>query len=149
MAVLKWLFSFYGRIQRVRFFWGGWLIIIVILAIDVRLSMASLHGQAENLETSFYQMILPLPLIYWSLSSLLVKRLHDMNASGWWVLLFLCIYIGLAAAVGRLYFKYFPEGYALGYVFWVVVIIGTLMKLVCFGILVFVPGTKGENRYEV
>jgi uncharacterized membrane protein YhaH (DUF805 family) len=71
-----------------------------------------------------------------------------MNASGWWAFLFLCIYIGFSA-VGQIYFKYFPEGYAFGYVFWFVVITGTLMKLICFSILAFVPGTKGENRYEV
>ena len=70
-----------------------------------------------------------------------------MNASGWWAFLFLCIYIMLAA-VAQLYFKYFPEGYAFGYFFVIVVIIGTLMKLVCFGILFLVPGTKDENRYE-
>jgi uncharacterized membrane protein YhaH (DUF805 family) len=63
MAFLRWLFSFCGRIGRLRFL-GSLFIIIVILAIDVRLSIASLHGQAENLETSFYVMMLPAPLLY-------------------------------------------------------------------------------------
>ena len=54
-----------------------------------------------------------------------VKRLHDINLSGWYVLVFWAIQIVFANIDG------------------IVLILGSLLTL----LLACIPGTKGENKY--
>ena len=76
------LFSFQGRINRAKF----WLAVLIYFAAAI---VALLLGAASNSEVAG-------PLLY-NLVSLVsfisgifvaIKRLHDRNRSGWWLLLF-------------------------------------------------------------
>lgn len=109
MTFAQKMFSFEGRIGR-QDFWIGTLIIwgtsialgILLVALAFGPLMA-LAGQEELLQSEDPAVVLPLiaPLlgyfgvymvfqlaIIWPSLALCVKRLHDRDQSGWWVMLF-------------------------------------------------------------
>ncbi len=59
-----------------------------------------------------------------------VRRFHDMNLSGWWVLL-------LEICVGTLTYIFFKEDY------FVIFLISLILVLM----LSLIPGSKGKNKY--
>ena len=89
------LFSFQGRIPR-RVFWAG--------EIGVRLASyavlipfaALLDGQQAEDAVNFVSLLIAIPTIWMSLA-IAVKRWHDLDKSGWWVL------IGLVPCVGPIW----------------------------------------------
>jgi uncharacterized membrane protein YhaH (DUF805 family) len=70
-----------------------------------------------------------------------VKRLHDRNKRGWWILLFLLAPVILASVVGALGEDLAP---VLGYALSAVALVIAGWALIEFGGL---PGTAGLNRY--
>jgi uncharacterized membrane protein YhaH (DUF805 family) len=73
------LFSFQGRISRKPYWLNSILVIVVCLVIIGILSMLGRLGMV---------LMVPVYVFYiWTLLALQVKRWHDRNKSGWWVLI--------------------------------------------------------------
>lgn len=140
--------NFSGRARR-REYWLFYLFTIIInLAIQVISLFASKISYASGL--SIPSIAVSVISLLWSIYiftpsiALVVRRLHDINRSGWWYFLFIALAIFvIAGSVSHVYFgmsdKYLP------------VIVIAFILLVLSAIAMFValilPGTKGENEY--
>ena len=85
------LFSFQGRIPRKTY----WLSILGLMLISI-LAMLVLSGVGSMISQNaaiYLPFLIYIPLI-WSSLAIQVKRWHDRNKSGWWVL------IGLVPVIG-------------------------------------------------
>jgi uncharacterized membrane protein YhaH (DUF805 family) len=89
------LFSFDGRINRARF-WTGIVVLLVIyiilVAINVVIGLA-FGNSAITTIVGIISLIIYVAMI-WPSVALGVKRFHDRNKSGWWVLISLVPVIG-------------------------------------------------------
>jgi uncharacterized membrane protein YhaH (DUF805 family) len=103
MNVLRLLFSFAGRATR-RQYWlvtlGWWGVLLVMLALFISLGMRGSGFGYAHLAIAF---IFAIP---WFVSSnaIAVRRLHDLNLSGLWVLAFYALVLvlgGIEDALGR------------------------------------------------
>jgi uncharacterized membrane protein YhaH (DUF805 family) len=79
------LLSFRGRLQRSRF----WLATVLVWAAFIVLFIAleQLAGRASTL--ALY------PPFLWALLALAVKRYHDLERSGWWLLVLVIPIVGV------------------------------------------------------
>src|SRR5215510_440140 len=98
MTLLRWLFSFHGRVGRRVFIFGTLIVPTLIGAIQLVLFFLKRSVNAPLEELYNFPLILTVVATY-SSCSLVVKRLHDMGRSGFWALgvtfvVFLCKYIG-------------------------------------------------------
>ena len=84
MPLLNLFFSFHGRVRRGDFWYAALLILSVFLVLTACFEGA--FGSQGSL-------VLYVPL-YWSLLAVSMKRYHDLNRSGWWLLLLLIPLIG-------------------------------------------------------
>lgn len=96
------LFSPYGRLGRLAFFlWmtlmtfinAGACLVIVGVAETVQ------HQASLGEGVAIILMILVVLLTTWTSFALAIKRFHDMDASGWWVLLLCIPYFGILIAL--------------------------------------------------
>ena len=95
------LFSFQGRINRAKYWLvlvGMWVVVAVVFgalfapmmtAADPSAAMASMGA------ISFIVMAVLYILLIWIGLAVQVKRWHDRNKSGWWVLIALVPFIGV------------------------------------------------------
>jgi uncharacterized membrane protein YhaH (DUF805 family) len=127
---LAWFFfGFSGRISRSQFWLG---VLAVVLAIAVMLGIAFWSGYP----------LLALPLIvavFVATYALTVKRLHYRGKSGWWALIFIFIPGMLDRLTDRL-----TEDTPL---WWVLVLIGSVLTIWGLIELGFRRGTDGDNDY--
>jgi len=127
------LLTFQGRDRRLRFWMIqiGALIIpwLVFVALYLGMSLSVGGGLVSNI--SLWLIIALWVVFYvgllWITSASCVRRLHDLNLSGWWLL----AYLGAIFAAGLV-----NEGFA------GIVYIIMLLHLGCFG------GTPGRNRFN-
>ncbi|GAA6211345.1 hypothetical protein NBRC116602_10860 [Hyphomicrobiales bacterium 4NK60-0047b] len=102
---MSFLFSFHGRIGRLEW-WLGQLIVLSIILIAVavfpfimtssyeQLGLIS-HLNLEGLNTnSIIYILCVISLAYWISLAISAKRYHDLNKTGFWVLVTLIPYIG-------------------------------------------------------
>ena len=99
-----WLLSAKGRCTRTDYWLGHFLAIaILIVACLIFVGLTTM----SNSPTLMYALLIPycflIALYVWSSIALNIKRLHDLNMSGWWVLgvvfiPFFVFYVGLAPA---------------------------------------------------
>ena len=106
---MGWLFSFFGRIGRGRF-WGGVAMQILMMVVFAGAAMAVQFAVAgpESL-TATNELGEPQPqfspvamailgvgyiLVLWSSLAVAVKRAHDRGKSGWWILIMLVPIVG-------------------------------------------------------
>ena len=104
-SIVEYLFSFHGRINRAKywaFFGLSILLNLLFVAVSAILAVAFANvkdpsaAQTANTIFGLFQLMLFLPyLVAWIAIS--VKRWHDRNKSGWWVL------IGLVPLVGPIW----------------------------------------------
>jgi uncharacterized membrane protein YhaH (DUF805 family) len=130
------LFSYKGRINRAKY-WLTALIYLVGIVIAGLILYAAMTGGVSGILVAIVAVILYLGLLYSSLS-VAVKRLHDRDKSGWWVLIFY-ILPGVVQGFGRV-------GGSQG-----LMAITSLIAL-AIGIWAFVElgclrGTSGDNAY--
>jgi len=99
---LKSLFSFSGCYRRSDFWLANILNFIIMLVIMSAISLipVQLHDLLENENSLLYFLkgILTLGVLtayIWITMATIVKRLHDSNHSGWWLLLLLIPYLGM------------------------------------------------------
>lgn len=118
MDLLSVLFSFHGRINRFKY----WLALLFIFSsllceiILVRLLFGSgpgksnfafgelvqISGRPAGDALSWAVTILMTGFVSWTLSAVAIKRLHDRNKSGWWIVPLLIIPIVLGKIDDRL-----------------------------------------------
>ena len=126
------LFATRGRIGRA----SWWIASCVLMAIG----FAVLSAIGKNIVLAVVLALLGLLIVY-SLLAVAVKRLHDRNKRGWWVLLFALAPIMLASTVSAFDEELDP---ILNYAAWAIVLVLALWALLEFGLM---PGTAGLNRY--
>jgi uncharacterized membrane protein YhaH (DUF805 family) len=84
LRVLARSFDFAGRSPRGEFWWFtlvDWLLLVLLLVVDVLTGTLDLKWGLGLLGTCYLLLTLPARM------SLVVRRLHDLGQSGWWVLL--------------------------------------------------------------
>lgn len=141
------LFSPKGRLGRMRFFTFSYALMFafsILIAIFVMVFAAT----AFDMSKVSFSAIIPIVLlsIIWVYLTimLIIKRLHDMNASGWWILMPLGLLFGLGIISGILASRN-PSGSAT--MVTLMTLISPLSTLVIGAILTLMPGTKGKNRF--
>jgi uncharacterized membrane protein YhaH (DUF805 family) len=140
------LFGIRGRIDRAQ--WGiGFFILIIVgfvvsTAID-RFDFAAVAAALNGFAAISLEVILALVslLIVYCLLAVTVKRLHDRNKRGWWILMFPLAPVILTSIVSAFGEDLDP---ALDYAVWAVVAIIAIWALIEFGCM---AGTAGLNRY--
>ncbi|MCF2922020.1 DUF805 domain-containing protein, partial [Pseudoalteromonas sp. APAL1] len=93
LSVKEILFSFNGRIPR-KTYWFS--VLGMIAASFVLMFIAALLSGGSESAISIIMLILYVPLIWCSLA-IQIKRWHDRNKSGWWVL------IGFVPVIGGIW----------------------------------------------
>src|ERR1700687_5292303 len=141
------LFSFDGRINRAKY----WLVALIYVIGGMVLLMTSLNVLADGLRDSdpasigtlfpilVYAIAYPLFAVgLWVFAATTIKRLGDLNKSGWWIVPFFVLPVLLPKVVGRL-----GESNAAFFI-----------GLIAFGLSVWsfvetfcLRGTRGPNRF--
>jgi len=129
------LLSFTGRVTRGEF-WLGYLGFIAVSFLLLRsltdLSMFALRPKAGPWYRDELDFALALPkmlvatMLLWPLIAIAAKRLHDLNRSGWWLLVLPAI--SAAARLSGL------DRWSV--TFWIALVV-----------LGAIPGTRGDNRF--
>ncbi|MBR0895320.1 DUF805 domain-containing protein [Bradyrhizobium tropiciagri] len=129
LSTFIWFFlSVKGRISRQEFglgFFGLVLTDMLVIRLSVKFGPAPHHYDSSGPADELSVLRLLLILSLWPLVTILVKRLHDLNVSGWWALTLL----GIPHLAAALHVKYWIPYLAL---------VVTLSAL---------PGSKGDNRF--
>ncbi len=145
MSSARWLFTFYGRIGRGRW-WLAFLVqlvIIVFAGFVARLLTPGGPGGGPPAGPANIPAIVILLAAFavatWISLATSAKRLHDVGVSGWWIIpLFLASMAG--SAVSNAAPPFGPEGI-------VMMIVGLILTLGPIIYLGAVPGQAGENRF--
>jgi uncharacterized membrane protein YhaH (DUF805 family) len=130
LSAFTWYFlSFNGRIGRQESALGffGLVLVEAIILHGVRLAGSAPQYYVVSPPSDDQHPFLGLLLIasLWPFTAITVKRLHDLNLSGWWVLATLAIpYLSRALAIPHL-----------------------ILFLVAVVILCALPGQEGDNRF--
>lgn len=86
------LFSFKGRIGR-KTYWLNYLGMMLVFFVMYVALLTAISGQTDSAIFAIATLLLYIPLIWIGLA-LSVKRWHDRNKSGWWVLINFVPFIG-------------------------------------------------------
>jgi uncharacterized membrane protein YhaH (DUF805 family) len=138
------LFSFSGRINRAKY-WLAVLIYVVVMVVIGLVLVAAFHaGGPGNIVSLLFGVIAFVVYIAMLVSGIAIgiKRLHDRDKSGWWLLIFYVlpsVIAGIGSGIGE---ASGAEG------------ISALFALVSFGISIWafvelgcLRGTVGPNNY--
>lgn len=138
-------FSAKGRVSR-KEYWLRFvlpLIGVYIVAVVVIGGLAAVLGDAGAIA-----LLLALPVyvgIVWASICVAAKRFHDRSWSGWWVLYFMLISIGIVAVQ---YAGIFLLGETIGGIVALVTGLASVgVAIWQFVLLGFLPGDKGPNEY--
>ena len=127
-------FSYSSRIGRLRYFaygMGVFLLLLPALVLTGALWALKMYFLAGVLGVACYVFMFTMSFVF------AVRRLHDMDASGWW-----CLIIG--AALASTLMK--AMGLIPANLFWLSALLG-LADLVLVLVLLFKSGTQGDNRF--
>ena len=148
MHYLREFFSYKGRMARLRYFLICLTLIVIFIFFQAGIML--LFGIFDQDLPIYYWLLdwlfnpQDLPVYYWFLESVFlsvilffptVKRLHDIEWSGWMYILLLIL--------GSLHLKnpgYLNPFDTLDYIIFII-------NLFIFCFLIFVKGTKGSNKY--
>jgi uncharacterized membrane protein YhaH (DUF805 family) len=140
------LFGIRGRINRAKWWIATFILVAIGLvlskAID-RFDFAAVAAALNTFAAISLELILALVslLIVYCLLAVTVKRMHDRNRRGWWILLFPLAPVILASIDSAFGEDLDPAlTYAVSAVVWIIAI----WALIEFGCM---PGTAGLNRY--
>ena len=136
LETFAWFFlSLRGRIARQEY-WLGYFSVIVLYILLIKLVQPLFLEWYRPWRSYWYRdeldAALVLPKLWltaaftWPMATLYVKRLHDLNFSGWWV--FAMPFLAWAAST--------YNGSSLQYAMWS-----------CIAGLGILPGTRGDNRF--
>ena len=161
--------DFSGRASRAEFWWF-WLFVMVIWMIVYFAMIGSLFGAGMSQTAPSAGMVGAmgvvgiLLLLFWvgiliPSIAVQVRRLHDINRSGWWLggfyLVYALYFVLLFGMLGAQMTAAMAGGGApdpsqsFGPIFVVTMIVGLAMLIYAVALLVFYcqPGTTGDNRY--
>ena len=95
MEAIQFVFRFSGRINRAKY-WAATLVLLLILsgALAVALALETTGGYAF-----FFAVLVPAVVSGFAFG---VRRLHDRDKSGWWILLFYWLAGALDRVAGRM-----------------------------------------------
>jgi uncharacterized membrane protein YhaH (DUF805 family) len=169
LGFFSWMFGLNGRISRSHW-WLGVLITFGILVAALALyglcmwlvmpfndpalmeKMGNPHwaetpeGAAFMMKAGLLMMVptLLLPVPFWNLVALGVKRLHDRGATGWWIMAFIVPFF--AALLSPAFFVSLPEAQQHTYISgaWLFYGVTVLWAFIRLGML---GGNEGANRY--
>lgn len=130
--------DFSGRAPRAEYWWFNLGTVVVQIPLNIADKML---GSWTPLSTLFSLATL-LPWI-----AVTVRRLHDTNRSGLWLLLFIGVFavIGfMAVAIG---ISNYSGGTASGFTALMIAILLVLASFVTFLVFMVLPGTQGANDY--
>jgi uncharacterized membrane protein YhaH (DUF805 family) len=135
MTILRWLFSFHGRVGRQVYFLGSFILgaISYVMLWVLELVIKSLHASPVGHYVFLTIWSVSTAIQTYSISCLMVKRLHDIGRSGIWALgaisaVMLYEYIGLGLTM-------FPPDS------------GWLFLFVFSLVLLLYPGEEKDNAY--
>lgn len=138
--------NFSGRARRKEYWF--FVLFTFIFSIVARLLDLLIFGPSGMLISGLFGLAMLLPQL-----AVLVRRLHDTNRSGKWVLgyyLLTILWTGILIVWGMKYFVAAMQGTAGIVGFSIFAIVGVL-AILAYTIVLLVwsclPGTKGENRY--
>ncbi len=155
MTIGHWLFGFSGRIHRARF-WGAVAVYLIVWLLVLAVAMAFIFQDVTQFIflVSFGWLLDPAMIgrvgamaiviavvgmvIVISAAAVMVKRLHDRDRSGWWVLLFWALPVGLNG---------WREANELDVAFSVVGLVAAAISIWAIVELGFLRGTVGANRF--
>jgi len=157
------LFKFDGRVNRAKYWLAGVIMVCWIIFLIVLLSVpvGYLFGWPEKInfgldnifaafDPQFYRTFsrselgaiiihaIVSPLVLWVFLATSVKRLHDRDMSGWWIIPFVAV-----PSFYHHFADWLPDSYLLGFVAW------PISACYLWGIveLYFLPGTRWTNRF--
>jgi uncharacterized membrane protein YhaH (DUF805 family) len=153
MSFINLLFSVSGRINRAKWwltalFWGlFWTVALIVLIVSYAGDFANFNSDMESEEVVrllfrlgggmlLFLLLIMLPMAV-SAIFLGIKRLHDRNKSGWWILLFY-VAPGVLEGLGS------STGSGLSFVFSIASFALSVWGIVELG---FLRGTPGPNEY--
>ncbi len=142
------LFRFRGRMGR-KVFWLGFLglIVLAFLLLGAFAPMMRTTGM-DGGERVFLLVMQIITFVY--LAWLMIRRLHDINLSGWWFLLLGPLPILAATNINSVY-QYIPQTYEAQQAAlpWISVVEFGSYALLLGGLIVlgFIRGTAGPNKY--
>ena len=99
-----------------------WVILLFYLIIPFSITHLSANNTINTIISYYFLFLAP-----WIISSAIVRRLHDLNLSGFWLLLILAIIPTL----------FIPGNSG----FWLILILAIIPTL-------FIPGNKENNKYN-
>ena len=131
-STFTWFFlSLHGRISRREFRLGYFLIVClnaVLVRIMLNITVPSVRYYTDRREldhSDHWPVLFMILVIFWPTTAVCVKRLHDLNLSGWWMLSVLAV------------------PFISGTIHVSVVIIALLPVAA----LSLIPGSRGDNRF--
>jgi uncharacterized membrane protein YhaH (DUF805 family) len=134
--------DFSGRAPRAEFWWFVLALIIAYVVVSIVeniLGMSGMIAGAYGPLTLILMLGTLIPQI-----SVSVRRLHDTNRTGWWLLLPIIPYcIGFALAGPAMMGGGDMTGMGLASIFLVIGFVGAIVLLVFY----VLPGTQGDNRF--
>jgi uncharacterized membrane protein YhaH (DUF805 family) len=132
--------DFSGRAPRAEYWWYFLATIIVYIVVMIVESMVGLDGTVGPYGP--LSLILMLGLLVPGLA-VTVRRLHDTNRSGWWILVAVIPYFILGVLAGGAIASGSMGAMAGVGLFGLVAMAGAIVLLV----FMVLPGTKGDNRF--
>ena len=141
--IKSYLFSFNGRINRARYLFVSLIYLFITIAIvSLTLVFASPKRAGGDRMLDFLPLILLGAALFagagWSWAATTVKRLHDRNKSGWWMIPMFAVPFVL-----NLFAKeYLPAAFAMSSG-----LIAAAIGLWSFIETICLRGTRGANRY--
>ena len=133
---LKKYAAFTGRAPRAEFWWFYLGTIVIGFGVDFLDKIAGDSGALSSMTN----LALLIPWI-----SVTVRRLHDTDRSGWWVLTLLLVFVAAIAMTAFGYMRYNGTGTA--FAGGILLILAMLAVGVTMFVFMVLPGTEGPNRY--
>ena len=156
---MRFLFSPYGRTNR-KGIWFFTLIYVVLSGASVVLDQL-VDTFSEEMSLGLFESLISL-FFLWPSIAVSVRRFHDLNMTGWWVLWFSLLSILLGAIASIVTWNSFGFGLEgvesldentpiAEYPVFLWILIGAASIPWLFGaiLLYFFPGKKGETRFEL
>ena len=132
--------DFNGRAPRAEYWWYTLAIIVVAIVISIIESILGL-GQTVG-PYGLLSLLFMVALIVPGLA-VTVRRLHDTNRSGWWILVAVIPYAILGFMAGGAVASGDMTGMGTAGLFGIVALVGAIVLLV----FMVLPGNKGDNRF--
>lgn len=132
--------DFSGRAPRAEYWWYTLAILVVAIVLSIIesiLGLSKMVGPYGPLSAIFMLAVL-VPGF-----AVTVRRLHDTNRSGWWILVAVIPYAILGFMMARAAGSADMSGLAAAGIFGLVALVGAIVLLV----FMVLPGTAGDNRY--